>query len=132
MFMSSNVVDCIFCNIPSRKRLRETDRFFVVKDRHPVTTILGEDQSVDGFNIGANCGVSAGQTIFHCHVHRIPRRSGDVKNPRGGVRLKYVHPKLTIRSTKIPSWMNLRYNLRFRYMNFCSTEAISEKWKAEK
>ena len=28
----------------------------------------------------------AGQTVFHCHVHLIPRRKGDVKNPRGGVR----------------------------------------------
>ena len=31
-------------------------------------------------------GVSAGQTIFHCHIHLIPRRDGDVKDPRGGVR----------------------------------------------
>jgi ATP adenylyltransferase len=45
-----------------------------------------EDSSIDGFNIGINCGESAGQTIFHCHVHLIPRRKGDVENPRGGVR----------------------------------------------
>jgi diadenosine tetraphosphate (Ap4A) HIT family hydrolase len=44
------------------------------------------DPSVDGYNIGMNCGESAGQTIFHCHVHLIPRRKGDVENPRGGVR----------------------------------------------
>lgn len=36
--------------------------------------------------IGVNCGEVAGQTIFHCHVHLIPRREGDVENPRGGVR----------------------------------------------
>lgn len=40
----------------------------------------------DGYNIGANCGASAGQTIFHCHVHLIPRYIGDAKNPKGGVR----------------------------------------------
>ncbi|HJJ95961.1 MAG TPA: HIT family protein [Methanocorpusculum sp.] len=40
----------------------------------------------DGFNIGINCGEAAGQTIFHVHVHLIPRYHGDVKNPRGGVR----------------------------------------------
>ena len=40
----------------------------------------------NGFNIGMNCGETAGQTIFHCHVHLIPRRKGDVENPRGGVR----------------------------------------------
>jgi diadenosine tetraphosphate (Ap4A) HIT family hydrolase len=45
-----------------------------------------EDASVDGFNIGMNAGEVAGQTIFHCHIHLIPRRRGDVENPRGGVR----------------------------------------------
>ena len=44
------------------------------------------DSSIDGYNIGMNCGETAGQTIFHCHVHLIPRRKGDVENPRGGVR----------------------------------------------
>ncbi len=41
---------------------------------------------MSGFNIGMNAGASAGQTIFHCHIHLIPRRDGDVENPRGGVR----------------------------------------------
>ena len=45
-----------------------------------------EDVSVKGFNIGINNGEVSGQTIFHCHVHLIPRREGDVDNPRGGVR----------------------------------------------
>ena len=48
--------------------------------------ILAEDSSVTGFNIGMNCGESAGQTIFHTHIHLIPRRDGDTPNPRGGVR----------------------------------------------
>lgn len=38
------------------------------------------------FTIGINVGVAAGQTIDHAHVHVIPRRPGDVKDPRGGVR----------------------------------------------
>jgi ATP adenylyltransferase len=41
---------------------------------------------VNGFNIGVNNGTSAGQTVEHCHVHLIPRRPGDVADPRGGVR----------------------------------------------
>jgi len=41
---------------------------------------------VTGFNVGMNSGESAGQTIFHCHIHLIPRRYGDTPNPRGGVR----------------------------------------------
>ena len=44
------------------------------------------DSSVTGFNIGMNNGEDAGQTIFHCHIHLIPRRKGDVENPKGGVR----------------------------------------------
>ena len=48
--------------------------------------LLEQDSSISGFNVGINVGVSAGQTIFHCHVHLIPRREGDVVEPRGGVR----------------------------------------------
>lgn len=48
--------------------------------------IVEEDPAVEGFNIGMNCGEVAGQTIFHCHVHLIPRRQGDINNPRGGIR----------------------------------------------
>lgn len=44
------------------------------------------DPTIEGFNIGVNAGAVAGQTIFHCHFHLIPRRRGDVPNPRGGVR----------------------------------------------
>ena len=40
----------------------------------------------DGFNIGMNWGVAAGQTVMYPHVHLIPRRKGDVEDPRGGVR----------------------------------------------
>ena len=47
---------------------------------------LSLDTSIEGYNIGVNCGEVAGQTIFHRHIHLIPRRKGDVKNPRGGVR----------------------------------------------
>jgi ATP adenylyltransferase len=49
-------------------------------------TLIEGDPSIDGFNVGINSGEAAGQTVFHCHVHLIPRRKGDVGNPRGGVR----------------------------------------------
>ena len=48
--------------------------------------IDSEDNSVTGYNVGINSGESAGQTVFHCHIHLIPRRKNDVDNPRGGVR----------------------------------------------
>ena len=48
--------------------------------------ITSEDSTVKGFNVGTNSGKVAGQSIFHCHIHVIPRREGDVENPQGGVR----------------------------------------------
>lgn len=48
--------------------------------------ILKIDTSVTGFNIGINVSRDAGQTIFHVHMHLIPRRENDVSDARGGVR----------------------------------------------
>ncbi len=42
--------------------------------------------SPGGYNIGVNVGQTAGQTIFHFHIHLIPRYPGDVADPTGGVR----------------------------------------------
>lgn len=44
------------------------------------------DKSITGFNIGMNIGEDAGQTIFHFHIHIIPRMHGDTPNPKGGIR----------------------------------------------
>ena len=44
------------------------------------------DKLVKGFNIGINSGKVAGQSVWHCHIHLIPRRENDVENPQGGVR----------------------------------------------
>ena len=44
------------------------------------------DKTITGFNVGVNIGKDAGQSIMHCHIHLIPRREGDVEDPRGGVR----------------------------------------------
>ena len=48
--------------------------------------IRAEDKDVAGFNIGSNCGDVAGQTVPHAHIHLVPRRKGDIADPRGGVR----------------------------------------------
>ncbi|MEJ6694389.1 MAG: HIT family protein [Chitinophagales bacterium] len=48
--------------------------------------IIEQKYKPDGYNIGMNCGESAGQTVFHFHCHIIPRYLGDMDNPRGGVR----------------------------------------------
>jgi diadenosine tetraphosphate (Ap4A) HIT family hydrolase len=57
--------------------------FSLVRD---VARELARLPGVDGVNVGVNSGWAAGQTIDHAHVHVIPRRSGDVPDPRGGVR----------------------------------------------
>jgi diadenosine tetraphosphate (Ap4A) HIT family hydrolase len=48
--------------------------------------LIQERYNPDGFNIGINAGAAAGQTIFHVHLHLIPRYLGDMPDPRGGVR----------------------------------------------
>jgi diadenosine tetraphosphate (Ap4A) HIT family hydrolase len=57
--------------------------------------IEGLDKTITGFNVGINVGKDAGQSVFHSHIHLIPRRYGDINestnNPRGGVR--WVIPK---------------------------------------
>jgi ATP adenylyltransferase len=47
---------------------------------------MHRDSTVTGFNVGINDGIDAGHTIMHCHIHLIPRRNGDVADPRGGIR----------------------------------------------
>lgn len=51
-----------------------------------VRTLLAGSHAPDGFNVGLNAGIAAGQTVMHAHVHVIPRYRGDVDDPRGGVR----------------------------------------------
>jgi diadenosine tetraphosphate (Ap4A) HIT family hydrolase len=57
---------------------------------------LMAEKKPDGFNVGVNDGPAAGQTVMHAHVHVIPRRNGDVADPRGGVRW--------IVASKAPYW----------------------------
>ena len=51
-----------------------------------VKSRLDAELSPDGYNIGVNVNAAAGQTVFHVHMHLIPRYAGDVPEPRGGVR----------------------------------------------
>jgi diadenosine tetraphosphate (Ap4A) HIT family hydrolase len=51
-----------------------------------VTAHVEKSGTPDGYNIGVNVGEAAGQTIGHAHLHVIPRRRGDVADPRGGIR----------------------------------------------
>ena len=87
--------------IPKRHTL---DYFGLVQaEVHAINALMTEeknllgldDSTIEGFNIGMNCGEVAGQTVFHLHIHVIPRYQGDLPDPRGGVRnvcLLYTSP----------------------------------------
>ena len=47
---------------------------------------IHKQHSPDGYNIGVNVGKAGGQSRMHVHVHLIPRYTGDVLDPRGGIR----------------------------------------------
>src|SRR5262245_30478054 len=105
--------DCPFCRLETN-RMRLESEFaaayldgytLVVPKRHVVSVFdLPEEEQVavwslvaqvramlvaerqpDGFTVGLNDGPAAGQTVMHANVHAIPRRHGDVADPRGGV-----------------------------------------------
>lgn len=64
-------------------------------------TLITRQHLPDGFNLGVNLGVAAGQTVSHAHLHVIPRYHGDVEDPSGGVRA--VLPKHQHESSTAPS-----------------------------
>ena len=60
-----------------------SDCFLLLKE---AKSLIEREYQPQGINVGVNCGPAAGQTVEHAHIHLIPRYSGDVANPRGGVR----------------------------------------------
>jgi len=73
-----HVADWFDCTPQEQQALLElaaTGRDLLLREHRP-----------DGFNLGVNCGGAAGQSVFHVHLHLIPRYAGDVAEPLGGVR----------------------------------------------
>lgn len=69
-----------FFSLTSEERQAVNDLVVVCR------ALIDKKYSPAGYNIGFNVGETAGQTVFHCHCHVIPRYVGDVVDPRGGVR----------------------------------------------
>ena len=70
-----------FAELNTTERVRLLELMDWVQQRLAATTPAPE-----GFNLGVNDGPVAGQTMPQFHFHVIPRRTGDVADPRGGVR----------------------------------------------
>ena len=66
--------------------LSEIEKFHLTKTIDIAKNLIEKEYRPNGYNIGMNCGETAGQTVFHFHCHLIPRYNGDMENPRGGVR----------------------------------------------
>ena len=63
-------------------------------------TIIDRDFDPDGYNLGVNVGKAGGQSVPHIHIHMIPRYTGDMENPRGGVRGVIPHKQKYLRNSK--------------------------------
>ena len=48
-----------------------------------VKALLDTKYDPQGYNLGWNCGVVAGQTVFHAHLHVIPRYASEPKAGKG-------------------------------------------------
>jgi diadenosine tetraphosphate (Ap4A) HIT family hydrolase len=75
-----------FRHEPNFFALQPEERAAGMELLHRGKELLEEQRRPDGFNVGINIGQAAGQTVWHAHVHLIPRYKGDIDNPRGGVR----------------------------------------------
>ena len=81
---------------------------YEVVDMHKMLTkmrlcIKEWDETVSGFNVGVNVGKDAGQSVFHVHMHLMPRRKGDIDNPQGGVRGVIPSKRTYVRKSRAPS-----------------------------
>jgi diadenosine tetraphosphate (Ap4A) HIT family hydrolase len=72
----------------------ETEQMALLRALQAAQKDLNQQYAPDGYNIGINDGVAAGQTVMHLHIHLIPRYKGDCPNPSGGIR--WIFPEKAV------------------------------------
>ncbi len=76
------------CLIISRRHARDffelsAEEAFSLHDLSlKLRELLQREYHPDGFKLLMNCGAAAGQSVFHFHLHVIPRHTGDRKDFR--------------------------------------------------
>lgn len=78
-------------HVPSWGDLQPSEQTAMIDGISRAQALIAERFAPDGFNVGFNDGAAAGQTIPHFHIHVIPRKHGDMDDPRGGVRHVIPH-----------------------------------------
>ncbi|MEN8218987.1 MAG: HIT family protein [Pseudomonadota bacterium] len=73
-------------HIPSLFDATDKEQIALLRALRTAKIDLSQQYAPDGYNIGINDGLVAGQTVMHLHIHLIPRYTGDCTDPRGGVR----------------------------------------------
>jgi diadenosine tetraphosphate (Ap4A) HIT family hydrolase len=73
-------------HVPSWSNLTSDEKSDIIACIDTIRSVIDARYHPDGYNIGCNDGVPAGQTILHFHMHVIPRYRGDAEDPRGGIR----------------------------------------------
>ena len=76
----SNEIREDYFTLKENERIELTNLILIAK------SLIEDKFTPNGYNIGMNCGQTAGQTVMHFHCHVIPRYDGDMKNPSGGIR----------------------------------------------
>ena len=73
-------------HVPDFFEMTLSEQVAVVELLNHTRKLIQAQHSPDGYNIGVNVGRAAGQSRMHVHIHLIPRYTGDVANPAGGIR----------------------------------------------